>query len=452
MIPRPLARAYGNAVVLVNLRGQRRLPYLPVPRLHALREKRLRRLVRFAAATVPYYRRLFGAGGIDPRDIRSARDLDRLPLIDKAAVAKDPGRFRSTSHAGQTAIPFPTSGTTGQRLDIHHDRYSLLANIAFGERERDVLTRVCGQRFGYREVYIEHQDSTTRKVWDIYAEWTFIPVRPRRLHLSVLEPVDGLAESISAFRPDVLFGYGSYLEMFFKTLAARRLRMSLPKAVVYDSDAMSPEGRAFIEGEFGIPVLSWYNAMESFKIGFTCEKRLGFHVHEDICDVKIVDGAGRRLPDGERGEVVISNLLNRGTVLLNYRLGDIAVFESARCGCGRSLRTLSALEGRVADILVFPDGRFVHPLAVWRVFKGRSEVLRYQLIQREWHRFDLRLATTDRAAYERLVPGILADLRPVLGEHVQVAPEFHATLDAGPSGKFKPVVALLASSAHQTGP
>ncbi len=442
MLKTILNRVYGNAVVLAHLRGQRRLPYRPGPELQAQADRRLRRIVRYAAATVPYYRDLFRASGLDPSEIRSTRDLDRLPLVEKSLVAADPHRFRSTSPAGRNAIPFPTSGTTGVRLDIYHDLHSLLANIAFSERERQVLTGLCGKRLGCRALYIEHPDSTTRKLWSIYGQWTFFPFRPERLHLSVMQPFEEVVAAISSFRPDVIFSYGSYLETFFRTLAIRRQRLPLPRLLAYDSDGMTPHGRALIEQEFGLPVISFYNAMESFKIGFSCGKRPGLHLHEDLCDVKIVDPQGRRVPDGEKGEVVISNLINRGMVLLNYRLGDIASRQPAGCPCGRTLRSLADLEGRGADILFLPDGTLVHPMAVWRVFKGRTEVLQYQLIQREPLRFVLRLALADRRSYERALGGVLADLTQLLGTSAVIAPEFHEQLELEQSGKFRPVVAL----------
>jgi phenylacetate-CoA ligase len=436
-----LTRIYGNAVVLAHLRGQRRIPYRSGLEIQQQADWRVRRIVRYAAATVPYYRDLFRSYGLDPRDIRSTRDLDRLPLIDKATVAADPRRFRSTSQAGKSAIPFTTSGTTGMRLDIYHDRRSLLANIAFSERERQVVTDLCRKRL-WRALYIEHPDSTTKKLWTLYERWTFIPVRLERRHLSVMQPFEEVVAAIRDYRPDAIFSYGSYLETFFRALAVRSQRIPPPRLIAYDSDGMTPHGQEFIGKEFGLPVISFYNAMESFKIGFSCGHQPGFHLHEDLCDVKIVGSEGRRLPDGEKGEVIISNLVNRGTVLLNYRLGDIASLQPAGCPCGRTLRILADLEGRSADILFLPDGTFVHPMAVWRVFKGRPEILQYQLIQREPLRFVLRLALADRRSYERAVGGVLADLTQLLGKSAVITPEFHERLELEESGKFRPVVAL----------
>jgi phenylacetate-CoA ligase len=441
MIRRFFNKLYGNAVVIANLRGQRRVPYLPEEKLRELRDARVSKTVRYAAETVPYYRSLFKKMNIDPREIKTAEDLDCLPTLDKETVRKNPHLFVSTSWKGRRSILFTTSGTTGMPLKVYHDPNSLLANIAFGEREREVITNMYGTNFGYRELFIGYPGNTGSKVGDFYSKMTFIPLRPERLVLSMVEPIERVVEAVNSFRPDVLKSYGSYLGTFFKTLKSRGMEMHLPRILMYVADSMTMEGRNLIENEFGIPVLSVYNAVEVFKIGFFCEKRKGFHLHEDLCHVKIVNANGEKAASGEKGEMVISNLVNQGTVLLNYRLGDIASISSQECSCGRTLPLLTELEGRAEDIIALPNGEVLHPRAVWKVLKGRDEIVQYQLIQHEPRRFELRLVTVDRETYQGIIDGILADLRQMFGESAVIEPEYYEELERQ-EGKFKRVISL----------
>ncbi len=166
--------------------------------------------------------------------------------------------------------------------------------------------------------------------------------------------------------------------------------------------------------------MSRYSAAEAFKIGFYCERRTGFHLHEDLCHVRVVGADGATAAAGEVGRIVISNLVNRATVLLNYPIGDLGSMAAEPCPCGRSFRVLSELEGRVEDILPLPDGRFVHPRAVWQVFQGDPDVLQYQLIQHEPDRFELRLATVDVAAYERAEARARPLLEDLLGADARI--------------------------------
>jgi phenylacetate-CoA ligase len=437
-----LKKIYGNTVVLRNLYQQRHIPYLPEDKLFELRERRLRRIVNYAARTVPYYQEIFKSLKIAPRDIRTVEDLEYLPLIDKETIRKDPSRFVSSARKGKRPIVFSTSGSTGMPIKIYHDPYSLLANIAFGERERAVISKLCGRSFGYRTVAILYEGNTTTKVQKLYRQWTFIPIRPEEFTFSVSDPFEDIVKRIDHLCPDVLLGYGSYLETFFRKLALRNISMRLPKGLVYLAEGMTAEGKSFIEEEFGIPVFSQYNAVEAFKIGFTCEERNGFHLHEDLCHVKVVDTHGKKLTGGEKGEIVISNLVNYGTVLLNYRLGDVGSLTKQRCPCGRTLPLLSELEGRVEDTLFLPDGRFVHPRAVWGVIKKSEGVLKYQLVQHEPKRFELRLVTIDKDTYPTVVNKILDGLRNLLGNSATIEPQYVDEIKPQGGGKFRPVLSL----------
>ena len=95
-----MRRLTGNVVVAAHLRGQRNAPFLPRERVEAARDERVRRIVRHAVRTVPYYREL----GIDPREIRTASDLDALPLLEPATVRADPERFLSQSRRGRSSL------------------------------------------------------------------------------------------------------------------------------------------------------------------------------------------------------------------------------------------------------------------------------------------------------------------------------------------------------------
>jgi phenylacetate-CoA ligase len=438
MAPRLLQRTYGDCVVLANLPGQRRVPYLPQEKISALRDARVRQMVKHAAETVPYYQQLFRERQLDPRDIRTASDLDQLPLLDTTQVREDPALFASSARWTKHSLLCQTRGSTDVPVSICHDARSLLENIAFGERERDVLTRFCGKEHGYRELYLGMPDWTLDRVWKFYSRWTWLP-RPRRRVLSVAESVERIVEGINRFQPEVIIGIGSYCELLFKTVAARGLRMHRPRVVLYAGDAMTPAGKEFIECECKIPVLTQYNACECFKIGFSCEERNKIHIHDDLCYLRVVDDDGRTLPLGQSGEVVISNLVNRATVLLNYRLGDVAFISSEPCSCGRNFSSISGLEGRVWDIIHLPNGEWLHPRLIFQAFKYAQDVLRFQLVQHDAARFELKILTKDRQTYELQIGGIVAQLRAILGESPRIEPRFAEELGQV-TGKFRTVV------------
>lgn len=432
-------KLYGTAIVGANLIGQRRLPFQPRERTEAVRDRRIRRMVRYAARTVPYYRDWFAREGLNPGMINGAADLDRLPILDKELVRTQPRQFMAEGWASRNALSFVTSGTTGVPVEIFHDRRSLLANIAFGEREREPLIEICGSSFRPKELYVGYETSTFKTVTAFYEGSVQLPVRPRRRFVSLAEPIERVAALVNEERPDILVGYGGWIDLFFRTVSARAIDLCLPKMVMYMGEALPYGARDYIEGDLGIPVLSRYNAVEAFKIGFYCRERLGFHIHEDLCHVRIVDPEGKNVAAGEPGEVVISNLVNRASVLLNYPMGDMAAISPEPCTCRRTFRLLSELEGRTEDILSLADGRFVHPREIWQVFKHEREVLQYQLTQLEAKKFQLQIVILNELAFPLVEQRILPSLHDLLGADTRIDSRWRPDIIRSSGQKFRAV-------------
>ncbi len=442
-----MKRLWGNLIVLTSLRGQRRAPFLPRARLEALRDARVRRIVAHAASTVPYYRELFAREGIDPRQIRGAADLASLPLLDPDVVRREPARFLSESRRAAGALGFLTSGTTGQPLEIHHDQRSVLANIAYGERERAPVIALCGGSFRPRELYVGYETSNFRKVTAFYAANTRLPV-PRRTTVSMVLPFDEIVAAINEVRPDVLTAYGSFLDVFVRTLVARGAAIHAPKVIMSVGETLPIDRRTWIEETLRTRVLSRYCATEAFKIGYFCEERSGFHVHEDLCHVRVCTADGRPAARDEPGQVVISNLVNYATVLLNYPMGDVATLASRGCPCGRTHELLSEVQGRVEDVLRLRNGESLHPRAVWAALKDDRSILQYQLIQHALTRFELRLATVDQNAFPAARDRARQALHALLGADAEIDASWHEDLGRSErerTGKFRAVRSHLPS-------
>ncbi len=445
-------KLYGTAYVAANALRQRRVPYLPEEQLRGLRDRRVRWIVRHAAETVPYYRDLFRERGIDPANIRTAEDLEQLPLIDKDIVRQDPQRFMSASKWARGAVEVHTGGRTGVPITVYHDRHSMLAKVAFDERRREPMRTLLGQSAGRRTLSIAYQGTTTDVIGAFVRQSLFRAGGGSGLRLCGNEPIEAVIETINQYRPDVIASYGSYLELLFRMAAARGLQVHAPKVILYGGDAISEDDRRMIEERFGCAVLSSYGAGEAMNIGFICERRTAFHLNVDLVHVRLVDPQGGPVPTGHSGEVVISNLVNRATVLLNYRLGDVAALLPEGCTCGRALPLLRLVEGRIDEAIQLPDGSSLSPRLISRVVKQHQEVTRYQLVQQALDAYELRLLTPDRSAFERCKEGIIADLRQLLGESTRIEAAYAQELEAQPEGhKFKRVVSLLYRGAAENG-
>lgn len=439
---RPLEKARGTLTILRKLPGQRRIPFLPAERVRALRDARVRELMRYAAATVPHYRDVLRAAGVDPDEIRSADDLARLPLLEKRQVQEDPKRFVSNSPLARDPVILATSGSTGTPLTVARDRRSILALVAYSERERELEWRLCGRRYAYSAAQVFNPYGNVGRVQAALERTSFRPLRPRLHPLSIADPLEETAARIARARPLVVHGYGTYLELLFRAHAAGTLSFPLPRVVFYAGDPVSPEGRRLIRETLGVSVLSRYAAAEAIRIGHFCELGRGFHLHEDLCHVRVVVDGGRPAEPGEVGEVVVTDLLNRASVLINYRLGDLATVSDEPCPCGRTSRMLTDLQGRTSAIVRLADGTLVHPVLLEGAIRehGRG-ILRFQLVQDAPDRFRLKLVTVDGPAFANAALDVRWPLASLL-RGAALAVERHGALPAPESGKFQSIVAL----------
>jgi phenylacetate-CoA ligase len=153
------------------------------------------------------------------------------------------------------------------------------------------------------------------------------------------------------------------------------------------------------------------------------------------------------VPPDVEGDILVSNLVNRGTVLLNYRIGDRAAFAAEPCACGRTLRRLREIDGRSEDLLALPNGRLIHPRGVWGIVKPRLEIQQYQLVQVAPNDVVMHLVTPDEASFQAVEGEVAREVAALLGPGIDVRVARSAAVPRTAGGKVRMVVGLGARPA-----
>ncbi|MPY89824.1 MAG: AMP-binding protein [Luteitalea sp.] len=141
-----------------------------------------------------------------------------------------------------------------------------------------------------------------------------------------------------------------------------------------------PATRQRIEASWGARVIDHYGLTEVGPIGFECWEGPGFlHLNERECICEVLDPlTGRAVPDGEMGELVVTNLGRAASPVIRYRTGDVVVRRSEPCPCGR---TWARLEGGVltrTDDMMSIRGVNVYPAAIEAVVRRFSEIREFR--------------------------------------------------------------------------
>jgi phenylacetate-CoA ligase len=204
---------------------------------------------------------------------------------------------------------------------------------------------------------------------------------------------------------------------------------------------LSDKGRELAEQAFGVTPFDVYVAAELGTLGWECPVERGtLHLNDDMQIVEILDQNDEPLPDGETGQVVVTQLCCLAQPLLRYRLGDLAARIPGRCACGRGLARISPVQGRSRHVIRMPDGRVIYGMMVSKVVKPYQQVRRWQLRQTSADRVRLlvvplptwRPSVGDalRTELNERFPGLTFDVVPV--EDIPLAP----------TGKFQTIVPL----------
>ncbi len=96
----------------------------------------------------------------------------------------------------------------------------------------------------------------------------------------------------------------------------------------------------------------------------------GVHVFDELVYAEVVDPAtGEPVPDGERGELVLTHLKKEAQPLVRYRTGDLTVRASTEPVCGRTVSLPRVVFGRTDD-MVKVKGVKIYPSEIRSVLLG----------------------------------------------------------------------------------
>ncbi|MDO0924995.1 phenylacetate--CoA ligase family protein [Streptomyces sp. TG1A-8] len=336
--------------------------------LEAFRRARLEEALRHAGEHVPHYRALIARNRVaDPLGT-----LRALPLLDKETVRKDPDGLLSGTLQPDRCRVASTSGTSGIPLrfvvDEDHLVHTYAARVRMAVRFTDRL---------HYKLLMPYQ-GWLQGGWFEYVAPGFGLARMAEFGTTAPPgPEDGdLAVRASAYAPDIVFGHPSSCLRLATALAATG-RSITPRAVMTFGERLLPGARETLAQAYGAPVTDSYGMREFGTIAAQCAQD-AYHIEAERLWVEVVDAEGVPRPLGERGELVVSNLVNRAMPLLRYRTGDVGALDPEPCGCGSPFPVLRLIEGRETSGVTLPSGRTVSGGEFSRVVRTRP-VARFQL-------------------------------------------------------------------------
>ena len=177
------------------------------------------------------------------------------------------------------------------------------------------------------------------------------------------------------------------------------------------------ETRKRIQESFGARTFDHVGMTEMGAYGFECEEQSGLHINEDEFIAEMIDPATQaEIDDGQKGELVLTNLGRVGMPLIRYRTGDLGVISREPCPCGRrGARLVGGVLGRADDMITI-RGINVFPSAVENIVRRYPEIVEFAIEvyrHREMHELHLKVEITGApdGVIDRLAQTFSNDLR-----------------------------------------
>jgi len=357
--------------------------------LEELQLKRLKQTVRQAYKNIPFYKEHFSKSNVKPADITSLRDIRKLPFTTREDLrANYPFGLLAVSKE-QVVRLHTSSGTTGKPKAIFFSKKDvdraaeLIARclIMTGVKKDDVLQNM--MTYGlFTGALVMHYGAEKVGV-------LVIPAGPGNTKRQL-----ALMQDFKTTTLHLTPSYALYLAGVMNKEGLDPNRDFSLRRAYMGSEPYSEETRKKIEKSFNIDVYNSYglSEMNGPGVAFECLEKNGMHLWEDNFIMEIIDPeTGKQMPDGEKGELVLTTLCREAMPIIRYRTSDITMIIPGRCKCGRTHRRISRIIGRTDDMIIV-RGVNIFPQQIERVLMGIKAVAQnYQIVLESYDQMTVRV-------------------------------------------------------------
>ena len=298
--------------------------------LHAVQSARLIKMVKNAYDHVPFYKKLLDDAGVQPGDIHSIDDIQKLPFTVKTDL-------RDNYPYGLFAVPprdlvriHASSGTTGKQTVVGYTAHDVdFVHVSYGY---GLFTGGLGLHYGAEKLGA-----------------TAIPVSSGNTKRQV--------QILQDFGSDFLCCTPSYAMFIGETVRDMGIDPTTLKlrGGLFGAEPWTENMRREIERLLDIKAHDIYGLSEIAGPGvaYDCECFNGLHICEDYFYPEVIDpDTLEPLPDGEYGELVFTCIGKEALPLIRYRTRDICSLNHEVCACGRTVVRMSKPRGRSDDMLI----------------------------------------------------------------------------------------------------
>lgn len=403
--------------------------YYSTEKLIEIQNNKLIKLIHHAYNNVPFYNKLFKKLEIKPDFIQTINDLEKLPILTKEIVSKNFKDLQANDIDKYKPTYYSTGGTSGQHFHFYTTQEVFDSHMAAAYR----AWKWAGWDFGIKYAYIwgasidlKNENSIKKKIKNLFTENRLLIQALRFTEQSLKRDVERLVK----FRPKIIISYPSTLIILIKYMQKHNIKLNV-RGIITSSEKLFAWQRKEIEYYFGCKIFDDYGGRESSIRATQCEKCEGYHISVENGILETVV-KGKNVIE-KPGKVLLTEFHNYAMPLIRYENTDIATLTNEKCSCGKNLPLIKDIDGRVSDIFVTPDGKYLPAQSIMVAFLDLKCDF-YQVIQKTVDRIELNLVKGETFEENNFNKSI-DELKKWIGNSIKIDIKFIKDIPETKNGK-----------------
>lgn len=314
--------------------------------IQAWQEEKLHALIEHVYNHTKYYRRVMDERGLKPLDIRTAEDLQKLPIINKEIANAHFDEIVPDNLSLFRYRKGKTGGTTGEPMYYYCDEdtwgYVTAAKVyywrSYGYQYGEPFAAM-----GSASLFAK-KPSLVRRIYD--------KIR-NEVPMNTVNLTDELCEKyISIIREKkirYIYGYAASIYIFTRYIATHGIDLKQIEGVFTTSENLTDEYRKLIEETYECKVRDCYGARDAGITAYETDYHhyeVGYNVIAEVIN-----------PIEENtGTLLSTNLLNYTFPLIRYQFGDEVELAPAGESTAYNGQVIKRVIGRTSDVMRLENG------------------------------------------------------------------------------------------------
>ena len=341
-----------------------------------IQSERLKDTVKRIYDNIPGYRLKMQEKGIVPDNIKSMKDISKLPFTNKSDLRDNYPFGMFTVPMSEIVRVHASSGTTGKPTVVGYTKNDL-------KMWAEVVTRSLGMAGVHKNDIVQVAYGYGLFTGGLGMHYgtenlgaTVIPISGGNTEKQI-QLMQDFGTTVIACTPS----YALFLAEVMREMGIHPESLNL-RVGIFGAEPWSENMRKEIEAKLKIKAIDIYGLSEVIGPGVSCECEFqkGMHINEDHFIPEIIDPETLEpVNPGEIGELVFSTVTKEGMPILRYRTRDLTRLNYEKCACGRTLVRMEKCMGRTDDMLII-RGVNVFPSQIESVLLEMSETEPHYLL------------------------------------------------------------------------